>query len=164
MVTHTSVLTASPRTITETNLSRVLSRLSTTILSPSTISTASSSSTTYDELLHSHFARARFAGNLEYARTLLLRLEHDSSAIKIQSRKQAAQGGLVKQRALIKRIGDALKDVEKAGDEKWDYADDEEEGREEEEENAGADEDEQEATRSSGGRGNKRRRKGQTAC
>lgn len=54
--------------------------------------------------------------NLEYARTLLLRLEHDSSSIKIQSRKAAAQTSLSAQRALIKRLTDRLRDLERIGD------------------------------------------------
>lgn len=49
--------------------------------------------------------------NLEYARTLLLRLEHESSAIKIQSRKQAAQSDLLQKRVLIKRLTEQLYDL-----------------------------------------------------
>lgn len=54
--------------------------------------------------------------NLEYARTLLLRLEHDSSTLKIQSRKAAAQSSLSAQRALIKRLNDRLHELEQIGD------------------------------------------------
>lgn len=54
--------------------------------------------------------------NLEYARTLLLRLEHSSSSIKLPSRKQAAQSDLFAQRALIKRLTDRLHDLEAEGD------------------------------------------------
>lgn len=54
--------------------------------------------------------------NLEYARTLLLRLEHSSSNIKLPSRKQAAQSDLFAQRALIKRLTDRLHDLDTQGD------------------------------------------------
>lgn len=58
-----------------------------------------------------------FTQNLEYARTLLLRLEHSSSTIKIQSRKQAAQNNLLAQRALIKRLNERLYELEQLDDE-----------------------------------------------
>lgn len=54
--------------------------------------------------------------NLEYARTLLLRLEHSSSNIKLPSRKQAAQSDLFAQSALIKRLTDRLHDLDSQGD------------------------------------------------
>ncbi|MCJ1265357.1 hypothetical protein MMC22_005234 [Lobaria immixta] len=50
--------------------------------------------------------------NLEYARTLLLRLEHESHSIRIQSRKQAAQTSLLRQRALLKRVTDRLHELD----------------------------------------------------
>lgn len=50
--------------------------------------------------------------NLEYARTLLLRLEHESPSIKIQSRKQAAQSSLLRQRALLKRLTERLHELD----------------------------------------------------
>ena len=54
--------------------------------------------------------------NIEYARTLLLRLEHSSSSIKLPSKKQAAQSDLFAQRALIKRLTDRLHELETQGD------------------------------------------------
>lgn len=53
--------------------------------------------------------------NLEYARTILLRLEHESSTLKIQSRKQATQNQLLHQRALIKRLTDKLHNLDDEG-------------------------------------------------
>lgn len=50
--------------------------------------------------------------NLEYARTLLLRLEHESSNLKIQSRKQDRQKTLLTQRALIKRLTERLQELD----------------------------------------------------
>jgi hypothetical protein len=52
--------------------------------------------------------------NLEYARTLLLRLEHSSSSIKIQSRKQSTQADLLKKRELIKRLNERLYEYSQA--------------------------------------------------
>ena len=49
--------------------------------------------------------------NLEYARTLLLRLEHSTSSMKVQSRKQTAIKELLAQRALLKRLNDRLFDL-----------------------------------------------------
>ncbi|KAL8932923.1 MAG: hypothetical protein Q9211_006056 [Gyalolechia sp. 1 TL-2023] len=49
--------------------------------------------------------------NLEYARTLLLRLEHESSNLKIQSRKHDRQKTLFAQRALIKRLTERLHEL-----------------------------------------------------
>lgn len=54
--------------------------------------------------------------NLEYARTLLLRLEHDTSAVKIQSRKAAAQSSLSHSRTLIKRLTNRMQELEQTGD------------------------------------------------
>lgn len=50
--------------------------------------------------------------NLEYARSLLLRLEHDSSSIKIQSRKQSIQTDLQSKREQIKRLNERLQELE----------------------------------------------------
>ncbi|KAL9116759.1 MAG: hypothetical protein Q9187_006713 [Circinaria calcarea] len=83
------------------NLSRALSRLEQKILSP----------TPNPRLLHSSFERAKTAANLEYARTLLLRREHATASIKIQSRKQAATNELLSQRKLLKRLNDRLSEL-----------------------------------------------------
>ena len=54
--------------------------------------------------------------NLDYARTLLLRLEHSSSSLKLPSQKASAQSSLSAQRALIKRLTDRLHELEAHGD------------------------------------------------
>ncbi|KAL9013741.1 MAG: hypothetical protein Q9173_001585 [Seirophora scorigena] len=66
-------------------------------------------------LTRSSFERTKTSANLEYARTLLLRLEHESSALKIQSRKQDRQNTLLAQRALIKRLTERLHELENLG-------------------------------------------------
>ncbi|MCJ1234069.1 hypothetical protein MMC14_002027 [Varicellaria rhodocarpa] len=80
------------------NLRRALQRLEVKIFS----------SDPKSRLLHSSFERAKVAANLEYARTLLLRLEHSTSGIKVQTRKQTAMNELSAQRTLIKRLNDRL--------------------------------------------------------
>lgn len=54
--------------------------------------------------------------NLEYARSLLLRLEHDTAAIKIQSRKQAQQADLQSKRDLIKQLNQRLYELNQLED------------------------------------------------
>ncbi|MCJ1339230.1 hypothetical protein MMC09_004519 [Bachmanniomyces sp. S44760] len=89
------------------SLSRALSRLQLKILSQNADR----------QLRRSSYERKKTAAvrtpghllqNIEYARTLLLRLEHETSTIKIQSRKHAAQSELLQQRNLIKRLNDRL--------------------------------------------------------
>ncbi|MCJ1251423.1 hypothetical protein MMC30_008656 [Trapelia coarctata] len=88
------------------NLSRVLSRLEHKILS----------SSADPHLKTSSYERTKTSANVEYARDLLLRLEHSTSGIKVQSRKQAAQTTLVQQRALIKRLNDRLYELNQQDD------------------------------------------------
>ncbi|MCJ1286862.1 hypothetical protein MMC26_006208 [Xylographa opegraphella] len=80
------------------NLDRALSRLEHKVLSVNADR----------RLLWSHYERSKTAANIEYARDLLLRLEHSHPSIKIQSRKRATQNERVHQRALIKRLNDRL--------------------------------------------------------
>jgi len=54
--------------------------------------------------------------NCEYARSLLLRLEHDSANIKIASRKQALQTDLQAKRELIKRLQSRLQELNQLED------------------------------------------------
>ncbi|KAK0516007.1 hypothetical protein JMJ35_002041 [Cladonia borealis] len=95
-----------PQDVAAIDLARVLSRLEHKILSPDAD----------PRLLHSSYERKKTSGNLEYARTLLLRLEHSSSSIKVPSKKHAAHTDLFAQRALIKRLTDRLHDLEAQGD------------------------------------------------
>ncbi|MCJ1299095.1 hypothetical protein MMC08_001886 [Hypocenomyce scalaris] len=87
--------------VASVNLTRLLSRLEQKVLS----------SEPDPRLRRSSYERAKTSANLEHARTLLLRLEHESSAIKIQSRKQAAQSELLQKRHLIKRLTERLYDL-----------------------------------------------------
>ncbi|KAL9131748.1 MAG: hypothetical protein Q9175_006689 [Cornicularia normoerica] len=96
-----------PRDVAAIDLSRVLSRLEHKILSTDTAD---------PRLQHSSYERTKTSANLEYARTLLLRLEHSSSSLKIPSQKASAQSSLSAQRALIKRLTDRLHDLEAHGD------------------------------------------------
>ncbi|MCJ1456271.1 hypothetical protein MMC28_006631 [Mycoblastus sanguinarius] len=95
-----------PRDIAAIDLSRVLSRLEHKILSTGAD----------PHLQHSSFERTKTSANLEYARTLLLRLEHTSSTLKLPSQKHTAQTSLSAQRALIKRLTDRLHELEAQGD------------------------------------------------
>ncbi|KAI4121602.1 MAG: hypothetical protein LQ338_006273 [Usnochroma carphineum] len=92
---------AEPVDITAINLRRALLRLEHKILiSPD------------PRLTRSRFERTKTSANLEYARTLLLRLEHQSSSLKIQSRKQDRQKTLLAQRALIKQLTERLHELD----------------------------------------------------
>jgi len=95
------VLNVQSTDIASINLERLLERLEHKILSPEAD----------PRLLHSSYERAKASANLEHARTLLLQLEHSSSALKIQSRKQAAQASLLQKRALIKRLNERLHEL-----------------------------------------------------
>ncbi|KAL8733897.1 MAG: hypothetical protein Q9166_001885 [cf. Caloplaca sp. 2 TL-2023] len=87
--------------VTAINLRRALSRLEQKILiSPD------------PRLTRLSFERTKTSANLEYARTLLLRLEHESSNLKIQSWKQDRQKTLLAQRALIRRLTERLRDLD----------------------------------------------------
>ncbi|KAL8844961.1 MAG: hypothetical protein Q9176_000633 [Flavoplaca citrina] len=90
-----------PPEITAVNLKRALIRLEQKILiSPN------------PRLANSSFERTKTSANVEYARTLLLRLEHESSNLKIQSQKQDRQKTLLAQRSLIKRLTERLHDLD----------------------------------------------------
>ena len=109
-----SIDPASP-SITAINLSRALDRLERKILS-----------TPPDpRLLKSGYERSKTSANLEYARTLLLRLEHSSSGLKPQIRQSRARDSLLAQRALLKRLSDRLHQLDQAND---DFADTSSEG------------------------------------
>ncbi|KAL2353632.1 hypothetical protein BJ546DRAFT_880657 [Cryomyces antarcticus] len=86
---------------TQINLTRLLSRLEHSVLSADAD----------PQLRKFSYERAKVGANLEYARTLLLRLEHDSAGVKTQSRKQAVQTDLQSKRELIKRLNQRLYDL-----------------------------------------------------
>ncbi|CAD6584085.1 MAG: hypothetical protein ASARMPREDX12_001521 [Alectoria sarmentosa] len=104
----TPLSSLNPRDVAAIDLGRILSRLEQKILSADTADT---------RLQHSSYERTRTSANLEYARTLLLRLEHSSSSsLKLPSQKASAQSSLSAQRALIKRLTDRLHDLDAHGD------------------------------------------------
>ncbi|MCJ1229458.1 hypothetical protein MMC12_006125 [Toensbergia leucococca] len=106
--------TDSPEVIS-INLTRVLTRLEQKILiTPSPL------------LNHNPYERTKTLANVEYARTLLLSLEHSTSTLKIQSRKQAAQSALQHQRSLIKRLTTRLQELDQLDDGTYSDASEEE--------------------------------------
>ncbi|MCJ1390557.1 hypothetical protein MMC18_003417 [Xylographa bjoerkii] len=88
------------------NLGRVLSRLEKKVLSANADS----------RLQQSSYERSKTAANVEYARDLLLRLEHSTLGIKIQSHKQTAQNERLQQRALLRRLNDRLYELGQQND------------------------------------------------
>ncbi|KAG8626465.1 hypothetical protein KVT40_005410 [Elsinoe batatas] len=76
------------------DLDRLLSRLERQVLSEQAD----------PELCTSVFLRRKTGANIEYARTLLLRLEHDISTIKIVSQRQSLSANLQVKRDLIKQL------------------------------------------------------------
>ncbi|KAF2740228.1 hypothetical protein EJ04DRAFT_508222 [Polyplosphaeria fusca] len=86
------------------NLSRLLSRLEHTILSPE------------PTLRTNKFERARVGANLEHARTLLLNLEHSASSLPSKSKKSALQTDLQQKRELIKQLNQRLYELEQLDD------------------------------------------------
>ncbi|KAI9799732.1 MAG: hypothetical protein M1833_003851 [Piccolia ochrophora] len=108
-----------PSDPTLTNLTRLLSRLEGNILTPSPDQDA--------RLRKSTFERNRVGANVEYARTLLLRLEHESSTVKAQSKKQQVQTDLSQKRQLIKRLNERLYELGQLDDDSGSEDDDDEE-------------------------------------
>ncbi|TIA55075.1 hypothetical protein D6C77_07499 [Aureobasidium pullulans] len=81
------------------DLDQLLGKLSNTLLSP----------TADDRHLRTTlYERNRISANVEYARTLLLRLEHNTADIKTQSRKSTIQADLQTKRDLIKKLNTRL--------------------------------------------------------
>ncbi|OAX83901.1 hypothetical protein ACJ72_01732 [Emergomyces africanus] len=93
--------------ITSINLAHLLARLENNLLSPSADL----------KLLHrSPYHRARVGANIEYARTLLLKLELSLPNIKIQSRKHALQADLAQKRQQIKALRNQLDEIASAAE------------------------------------------------
>lgn len=84
------------------NLTGILSRLEAKILTPDA-----------DPLLRTSFYRRKTVGaNVEYARSLLLKLEHESSSIKIQSIQTEVKADLRAKRNLIKQLNQRLYELD----------------------------------------------------
>ncbi|EEQ28834.1 hypothetical protein McanMca71_001098 [Microsporum canis] len=84
------------------NLTQLLSRLESNILSPSA---------DLKPLLRSQYHRARVGANIEYGRNLLLQLERSSSDIKHPQRKQIVQSDLSQKRQQLKILRQRLDDL-----------------------------------------------------
>ncbi|CAD0096751.1 unnamed protein product [Aureobasidium vineae] len=81
------------------DLDQLLARLSDTLLSPAADDT---------HLRTTPYERNRISANVEYARTLVLRLEHNTQDIKTQSQKTTLQADLATKRDLVKRLNTRL--------------------------------------------------------
>ncbi|THZ79931.1 hypothetical protein D6C84_07718 [Aureobasidium pullulans] len=106
------------------DLDQLLGKLSNTLLSP----------TADDRHLRTTlYERNRISANVEYARTLLLRLEHNTADIKTQSRKSTIQADLQTKRDLIKKLNTRLIELNQLASlqEDSDSSSDEEEDEEE---------------------------------
>lgn len=122
-----SPLRTTPETL-QIDLDRLLTRLSTQLLPPTPTTGSSSTNTTTNTsettsllasqslLENSAYERSRVGANVEYARTLLLRLDHASSAIKTGTRKTAMQTELGEKREMIKRLNQRLLELNQLDD------------------------------------------------
>lgn len=102
-------------------LTRLLSRLETTLLSPTADPT----------LATSQFARNRVSINLETARSQLLTLEKQSSTVRAQlSQKQQIQADLQQKRELVKKLSARLEELNRLDEGISDESEDEDEDEE----------------------------------
>ncbi|PSS25087.1 hypothetical protein M430DRAFT_114495 [Amorphotheca resinae ATCC 22711] len=106
MVRHPRVGGLPPDT-TAIDLSRMLARLENILVTPD--------SATETKLRASSYEREKVGTNLEYARSLLLRLEQDALRIKIQSKKQEAQADLVRRRETLQMLSERLRELNELG-------------------------------------------------
>ncbi|KAL1387649.1 hypothetical protein HDK64DRAFT_118372 [Phyllosticta capitalensis] len=111
---RTQSLPAHQPDATAISLARLLDRLDRSLLSPDAD----------PQLRTSSHARTKVGANLEYARSLLLRIEHDTAAIKVGSRRQAQQDDLQAKRELIKKLNQRLYELNQLEDEDDDDEDD----------------------------------------
>ncbi|KAK6006561.1 hypothetical protein QM012_006971 [Aureobasidium pullulans] len=103
------------------DLDQLLTRLSDTLLSPIADDT---------HLRTTPYERNRISANVEYARTLLLRLEHNTQEIKTQTHKTSVQNDLASKRDLIKRLNTRLLELNQLAALHDDSSDSESEGEE----------------------------------
>ncbi|RFU34598.1 hypothetical protein B7463_g1736, partial [Scytalidium lignicola] len=89
--------------ITSVNLARMIARLQGILITPDAATEA--------RLRGSSYERERVETNLEYARSLLLRLEQDATNIKIQSRKQETQVDLIRKREQLQGLNERLQEL-----------------------------------------------------
>ncbi len=102
-------------------LNRLLLRLESTLLTSENAESAS-------RLRGSQYERTKVGSNIEYARTLLLTLEKQSSTIRVQTQRQQAQADLQQKRELVKRLNARLEELNQLGDEEVDDSSEEEDG------------------------------------
>ncbi|KAG9512454.1 hypothetical protein KCV07_g9446, partial [Aureobasidium melanogenum] len=105
------------------DLDQILARLSDTLLSPTADDT---------HLRTTPYERNRISANVEYARTLLLRLEHSTQDIKTQTHKTTLQNDLASKRDLIKRLNTRLLELNQLAALHDDSSESESEGEDEE--------------------------------
>merc|ERR1712093_42800 len=88
--------------LTGINLTRLLARLQQTLISPDPAT---------ESRLRTSLEREKVGTNIEYARTLLVRLEQDAQTIKVQSRKHELQADLVQKREMLQRLSERLDEM-----------------------------------------------------
>ncbi|KAG0645268.1 hypothetical protein D0Z07_8867 [Hyphodiscus hymeniophilus] len=106
MARLSSTVTESPDT-TAINLKRMLSRLQNIL----------TDSATESKLRSSSYEREKASANIDYARTLLLRLEQDALQIKVQSKKHETQTDLLRKREALDRLSERLHDLDQLHEE-----------------------------------------------
>lgn len=94
------------------NLTRLLTRLTHYLFTGD----LSSPRTDLQTLRRSPYHRTRTLSDIEYARTLLLRLEHSTQGVKIQSQKRAALKDLSEKRRLIKNFRSRIEELSREGE------------------------------------------------
>ena len=116
---------------TAINLSRMLYRLQQILINPDAATESKLRISSYERekvgtvrIFHSSppasILTIQSIQNIEYARTLLLRLEQDALQIKIQNKKQEAQADLVRKRDALDRLSERLSDLNQLGDFEFD--------------------------------------------
>ncbi|KAI5203684.1 hypothetical protein E4T39_04065 [Aureobasidium subglaciale] len=109
------------------DLDQLLTRLSNTLLSPTADDT---------HLRTTPYERNRISANVEYARTLLLRLEHTTSDLKVATQKAALQSSLQQKRDLIKQLNTRLIELNQLASSQDDSSSSDEEDEEGDEQRA----------------------------
>ncbi|KAL2068954.1 hypothetical protein VTL71DRAFT_15292 [Oculimacula yallundae] len=93
--------------LTTINLTRLLARLQQTLINPDSVT---------ESRLRTSLEREKVGTNIEYAKTLLVRLEQDALSIKVQSKKHEVQTDLVSKRETIQRLTERLEELNELGD------------------------------------------------
>ena len=108
------------------SLNRLLTRLSHHILSEESSSPATSVRTNPRTLRQSPYHRTRTLNNIEYGRTILLRLESAAQGIKIQSQKKTVLKDLADKRRTLKKLRNKVEQFAQEGEPYADTYDDSE--------------------------------------